>query len=138
MRNESQTAAPATSPAAPSSAKMPAPTMAPTPMKAACRTDNRAGWALAVMVLTTPAPVSAASAVTDEQRRRQRRNGGPAKTERPARAGPPPYLLARPWGHCEVRGMSPSSVGPPFDQFLATADAVARARPEVDLEMARE
>ena len=34
--------------------------------------------------------------------------------------------------------MSPSTVGPPFDQFLATAEAVARARPEVDLEMARE
>ena len=29
-------------------------------------------------------------------------------------------------------------VEPPFDQFLATAEAVARARPEVDLEMARE
>jgi hypothetical protein len=29
-------------------------------------------------------------------------------------------------------------VGPPFDQFLATADAVAQARPEVDLAMARE
>jgi hypothetical protein len=28
--------------------------------------------------------------------------------------------------------------GPPFDQFLATAEAVAHARPEVDLEMARE
>jgi hypothetical protein len=28
--------------------------------------------------------------------------------------------------------------GPPFDQFLATAEAVARTRPEVDLEMARE
>ncbi len=28
--------------------------------------------------------------------------------------------------------------GPPFDQFLATADAVAQARPEVDPEMARE
>ena len=27
---------------------------------------------------------------------------------------------------------------PPFDQFLATADAVARERPDVDLEMARE
>ena len=27
---------------------------------------------------------------------------------------------------------------PPFDQFLATAEAVARARPEVDLELARE
>ena len=29
-------------------------------------------------------------------------------------------------------------VGPPFDQFLATAEAVAAERPEVDLEMARE
>jgi hypothetical protein len=29
-------------------------------------------------------------------------------------------------------------VEPPFDQFLATAEAVARERPEVDLEMARE
>ena len=34
--------------------------------------------------------------------------------------------------------MPPTSVGPPFDQFLATAEAVARARPEVDLAMARE
>ena len=34
--------------------------------------------------------------------------------------------------------MPPSAVDPPFDQFLATAEAVARARPEVDLEMARE
>ncbi len=34
--------------------------------------------------------------------------------------------------------MPPISVGPPFDQFLATAEAVAQARPEVDLEMARE
>jgi hypothetical protein len=35
--------------------------------------------------------------------------------------------------------MSHSTVGPPFvDQFLATADAVAQARPEVDLEVARE
>ena len=34
--------------------------------------------------------------------------------------------------------MSHSAVEPPFDQFLATADAVAKARPEVDLEMARE
>ena len=29
-------------------------------------------------------------------------------------------------------------VAPPFDQFLATAEAVAAARPEVDLEVARE
>src|SRR3954464_12686465 len=34
--------------------------------------------------------------------------------------------------------MPPSTVGPPFDQFLATAEAVAQARPEGDLEMARE
>jgi hypothetical protein len=35
--------------------------------------------------------------------------------------------------------MPDSAVGPPFlDQFLATAEAVAAARPEVDLEMARE
>lgn len=34
--------------------------------------------------------------------------------------------------------MLPSTSGPPFDAFLATADALALARPEVDLEMARE
>jgi hypothetical protein len=34
--------------------------------------------------------------------------------------------------------MPPSTVGPPFDQFLATAEAVAQARPEVDVELARE
>jgi hypothetical protein len=34
--------------------------------------------------------------------------------------------------------MSYSAVEPPFDQFMATAEAVAAARPEVDLEMARE
>ena len=34
--------------------------------------------------------------------------------------------------------MPPRSVDPPFDLFLATAEAVARARPDVDLEMARE
>ena len=34
--------------------------------------------------------------------------------------------------------MPPSAVDPPFDQLLATAEAVARARPEVDAEMARE
>jgi hypothetical protein len=32
----------------------------------------------------------------------------------------------------------PSAVDPPYDQFLATAEAVAQARPEVDLDMARE
>ena len=34
--------------------------------------------------------------------------------------------------------MPPGTVEPPFDQFLATADKVARERPEVDLELARE
>src|SRR6478735_995852 len=34
--------------------------------------------------------------------------------------------------------MLPSNVEPPFDQFLATAEAVARERPEVDVELARE
>lgn len=34
--------------------------------------------------------------------------------------------------------MPPGTVEPPFDQFLATAEAVARDRPEVDPEMARE
>jgi hypothetical protein len=34
--------------------------------------------------------------------------------------------------------MGRSTVDPPFDQFLATAEAVAQARPEVDLELARE
>src|SRR5690349_16097151 len=32
----------------------------------------------------------------------------------------------------------PDTRGLPFDQFLATAEAVAKARPEVDLELARE
>jgi hypothetical protein len=32
----------------------------------------------------------------------------------------------------------PGTVGPPFDRFLVTAEEVARARPEVDPEMARE
>lgn len=34
--------------------------------------------------------------------------------------------------------MQPVTVEPPYDQFLDTAEAVARARPEVDLEDARE
>jgi hypothetical protein len=33
--------------------------------------------------------------------------------------------------------MPTSPVKPPFDQLLATAEALAQARPEVDLEMAR-
>lgn len=34
--------------------------------------------------------------------------------------------------------MPPGPFDPPFDQFLATAEAVALERPEVDLDMARE
>jgi hypothetical protein len=34
--------------------------------------------------------------------------------------------------------MPPGPFDPPFDQFLDTAEAVARSRPEVDLDMARE
>lgn len=34
--------------------------------------------------------------------------------------------------------MPSGAEGPPFDQFLATAESVAQARPDVDLEMARE
>ena len=34
--------------------------------------------------------------------------------------------------------MQHGTTGPPYDQLLATAEAVAAARPEVDLEMARE
>jgi hypothetical protein len=34
--------------------------------------------------------------------------------------------------------MPDRTLDPPFDQLMATAEAVARARPEVDLEMARE
>jgi hypothetical protein len=40
--------------------------------------------------------------------------------------------------HWEARGMEERVFEPPFDQFLATADAVAAERPEVDLEVARE
>jgi hypothetical protein len=34
--------------------------------------------------------------------------------------------------------MAPDTVEPPFDQLLATAEAVAEARPEVDPDLARE
>ena len=34
--------------------------------------------------------------------------------------------------------MQHGTAGPPYDQLLATAEAIAAARPEVDLEMARE
>lgn len=34
--------------------------------------------------------------------------------------------------------MPDSALDPPFDQFLATAEAVARERPDVDPELARE
>jgi hypothetical protein len=48
------------------------------------------------------------------------------------------YRLGRAAAHWEPRGMPPSTVEPPFDQFLATAEAVARDRPDVDPELARE
>lgn len=34
--------------------------------------------------------------------------------------------------------MSPENLGPPYDRLLATAETVARERPDVDLELARE
>lgn len=34
--------------------------------------------------------------------------------------------------------MAPGSAGPPVEEFLAAAEAAARARPEVDLALARE
>lgn len=39
---------------------------------------------------------------------------------------------------CQAPAMSPSPVHPPFDQLLAAAEAVARERPDVDLDLARE
>jgi hypothetical protein len=41
-------------------------------------------------------------------------------------------------GAATLTVMSAIPAGPPLDQFLAAADAVARDRPEVDLDMARE
>jgi hypothetical protein len=34
--------------------------------------------------------------------------------------------------------MAPSTVRPPFDQLMTTAEALAQTRPDVDLELARE
>src|SRR6476469_8640264 len=59
MRNDSHTAAPATSPAAPSREKIPAPTIAPTPMNAACLMVSRAdgiGAPPASLAVTNAAP----------------------------------------------------------------------------------
>ena len=53
MRNDSQTAGPATAPAAPSSAKMPAPTIDPTPMKVAWATVIRF-FSLSVADMVSP------------------------------------------------------------------------------------
>jgi hypothetical protein len=47
-------------------------------------------------------------------------------------------FICREAGALKASGMPLSAVGPPFDQFIATAEAMAQARPEVDLEMARE
>src|SRR3954449_6614909 len=38
----------------------------------------------------------------------------------------------------DARDMPSHTVEPPYDRFLATAEAVVRERPEVDPEMARE
>ena len=48
------------------------------------------------------------------------------------------YPLAEPRALCDARVMPPSTQGPAFDPFMATADAVAQARADVDLEVARE
>src|SRR6478736_4087952 len=55
-RNESQTAAPATSPAAPRREKIPAPTIAPTPMNAACRIVKDFGGAEFGVGASVPVP----------------------------------------------------------------------------------
>jgi len=46
--------------------------------------------------------------------------------------------LAGTGADCDPLAMPPSPVAPPLDRLLATAEEVARARPEVDPEMARE
>jgi len=46
--------------------------------------------------------------------------------------------LPRDWCPESLAAMPPSTQGPAFDPFMATAEAVAQARPDVDLEMARE
>ena len=47
-------------------------------------------------------------------------------------------VCGRTSARCQTRDMSPSELDPPYDQLLATAEAVARERPDVDLDMARE
>src|SRR5690349_14846088 len=54
------------------------------------------------------------------------------------RVTPRPNSLVGRLALCERQRMPPSTAGPPFDQLLATAEAVASQRPDVDLEMARE
>src|SRR4051812_43420220 len=63
--------------------------------------------------------------------------GSPSSSGRPGRDRPA-IRLPRRGRTGQARGMPDSAVGPPYDQFLATAEAVAAARPEVDPEMARE
>ncbi len=76
-RNDTHTAAPATSPAGASSEKMPAPTMAPMPMNAAWRTVSFVDRALSVASMSTPVsspdacatylrPIAAESSTWDE------------------------------------------------------------------------
>ena len=62
---------------------------------------------------------------------------GPGRAP-PSATGRTGNPLCRDGVHCEALDMPQSTVEPPFDQFRATADAVARARPEVDPAMARE
>src|SRR4051812_24817272 len=64
------------------------------------------------------------------------RTSGEADPGRGRAGGDNRFSRARP--RCEPLDMHPSTVRPPFDRFLATAEAVAQARPDVDAEMARE
>src|SRR3712207_4217078 len=51
---------------------------------------------------------------------------------------PTRYRLCQGGVHCEAPGMPRSTVDPPFDQFLVTAEAVRQARPQVGPALARE
>src|SRR5689334_5680800 len=91
MRKEIHTAAPATSPAAPSRAKIPAPTMAPTPMKAASRTERYLALGSAV-VMSSPS-------------RRWQAGLSPALS----RCGKPPLAAPRSAALRRVPGIRPGS-----------------------------
>src|SRR3954466_4092164 len=72
MRNETQTAAPAPSPAAPRSEKIPAPTIEPTPMNAACRTLRRGDGVPVVAVIASNRCEAVVISRRDGRRRRFR------------------------------------------------------------------